>query len=297
MALQAPRALGAQRQIAGSRRTQSVMPVRIGASVRARQQSVCESSKAKFFVGGNWKANGTMASTEQLCKDLNEGVARFDAHAVDVVVTPTALHLHKVKSLLNSPYRVGSQNVWLKGPGAYTGELPAELLLDAGAEWTLVGHSERRGFGETNEVVGLKTQRALECGLAVIACIGESLDQRNGGELFTVLEGQVQAVVDHVKDWSKIVVAYEPVWAIGTGVVATPDQAQEVHAYLRKILSEKLGASTASTLRIIYGGSVNDENCAELAGQPDIDGFLVGGASLKASSFLSIVASHKVKTA
>jgi triosephosphate isomerase len=145
------------------------------------------------------------------------------------------VHLAKVKGMLDSNYGVAAQNVWVKGPGAYTGEVPAEILRDLGIDWCITGHSERRSLcGESNELVGQKTARALEQGMSVIPCIGETLEQRNAGQLFKVLEAQVQALVDHVKDWSRIVVAYEPVWAIGTGVVATPAQAQEVHAFLRK---------------------------------------------------------------
>lgn len=151
------------------------------------------------------------------------------------MVAPTYVHLGLVKSGLDSTYHVAAQNVWLKGPGAYTGEIPAELLLDMGIDWTITGHSERRALcGETSQVVGAKTARALELGMSVIPCIGETLDQRNSGQLFRVLEEQVQALVDQVHDWSRVVVAYEPVWAIGTGVVATPAQAQEVHSFLRE---------------------------------------------------------------
>lgn len=168
-------------------------------------------------------------------QELTAGAKQFDQHKVDVVVAPTAVHLAQVKSVLGGPYEISAQDVWIKGPGAYTGEVPAEILRDLGVNWTLTGHSERRAYcGETNEVVGHKTARALEAGLSVIPCIGETLDQRNSGQLFDVLSAQVQALVDNVQDWSRIVVAYEPVWAIGTGVVATPEQAQEVHAYLRK---------------------------------------------------------------
>lgn len=164
------------------------------------------------------------------------------------------------------------------------------MLKDAGVPWVITGHSERRSLcGESNKFVGEKTGHALDVGLSVIACVGETLDQRNGGNLWHVLDTQMQALFDHVgNEWPRVVVAYEPVWAIGTGVVATPEQAQEVHAYLRKVLSDKLGRQTADAVRIIYGGSVNDGNCAELAQQPDIDGFLVGGGSLKGDSFMKI---------
>lgn len=150
-------------------------------------------------------------------------------------MAPTFVHLALVQQQLDHAFDIAAQNVWLKGTGAFTGEVPAELLRDMGIKWTITGHSERRALcGETNEVVALKTARALEMGLSVIPCIGETLDQRKSGQLFKVLEAQVQALVDNVKDWTHVVVAYEPVWAIGTGVVATPEQAQEVHAYLRK---------------------------------------------------------------
>lgn len=252
-------------------------------------------SNAKFFVGGNWKANGTVDSVTKLVADLNKG--SFDPREVDVVVAPVFIHLERVKNAIDSSkYHVSSQNVWINAPGAYTGEVPGELLKDLGINWVITGHSERRSLcGESNEVVAKKTARALELGMSVIPCIGETLEQRNSGQLFNILEAQVQALVDQVTDWSRVVIAYEPVWAIGTGVVASPQQAQEVHAFLRKLFVKKLGVQTASTLRIIYGGSVNDQNCQELASQEDIDGFLVGGASLKGSAFLSIVASHTAK--
>jgi triosephosphate isomerase len=166
------------------------------------------------------------------------------------------------------------------------------MLLDTHVPWVITGHSERRSLcGESNKFVGEKTGHALDVGLKVIACVGETLDQRNSGSLWYTLDSQMQALFANVRDWSRVVIAYEPVWAIGTGQVATPDQAQEVHAYLRTVLANKLGPDTAESVRIIYGGSVNDGNCNELATQPDIDGFLVGGASLKAPSFLKICSS------
>lgn len=254
---------------------------------QGRPDVSCLASKAKFFVGGNWKCNGSQSSVTDLVKGLNAGSI---PSTTEVVVSPTYIHLGYVKSNLDSSkYDVAAQNCWLKGNGAYTGEISAEMLKDSDINWVILGHSERRTLnGESNEVVGKKCAHALEVGLSVIACIGETLEQRNSGKVFSVLDGQMQALVDNITDWSKVVVAYEPVWAIGTGVVASPQQAQEVHAYLRKWLTEKLGENVASTLRIIYGGSVNDDNCSELGHQEDIDGFLVGGASLKANAFLKI---------
>eukprot|EP00877_Chromochloris_zofingiensis_P002231 jgi/Chrzof1/12008/Cz06g17270.t1_TPI[v5.2] len=243
-------------------------------------------SQAKFFVGGNWKCNGTHASVEKLVKELNAGDVPSD---VDVVVAPPFVFLDWVRGNIDPKYQVAAQNCWLKSDGAFTGEISAEMLKDANIPWVITGHSERRSLcGESNKFVGEKTGHALDASLKVIACIGETLDQRNSGNLYHTLDTQMQALFDNIKDWSKVVIAYEPVWAIGTGVVASPEQAQEVHAYLRKLLSDKLGKSEAEKVRIIYGGSVNDGNCEELARQEDIDGFLVGGASLKAPSFLTI---------
>jgi len=246
----------------------------------------CEASKAKFFVGGNWKCNGTQASVAKLVSELNAG--DIDP-AIDVVVAPPFLYLDYVLHHIKDELKVSAQNCWIKAGGAFTGEISADMLKDSGVPWVITGHSERRSLcGETNQVVGQKTGYALDVGLSVIACIGETLDQRNGGQLYSVLDGQMGALFDSVKDWSRVVIAYEPVWAIGTGVVATPEQAQEVHAYLRKVLVGKLGQATGESTRIIYGGSVNDENCAQLARQEDIDGFLVGGASLKGPAFITI---------
>lgn len=230
----------------------------------------------------------------QLCDDLNAGSLPPD---VEVVCAPSFIHLGLVKSKLSQgKYQVAAQNCWEFGNGAYTGEVSAEELVDFGIKWVILGHSERRCLiQETNENVANKVQHALDTGLKVIACVGETLDERNSGKMFSVLESQLSVLVSKVRDWSQVVVAYEPVWAIGTGVVATPEQAQEVHAFIRKWATSQLGASVASTLRIIYGGSANENNCDMLATQPDIDGFLVGGASLKGPAFVKIIQSGTVK--
>jgi len=168
------------------------------------------------------------------------------------------------------------------------------MLGDMGVGWVILGHSERRALcGESNEIVGTKVGYALSQGLSVIACIGETLSQRDAGDMFTILNGQLRAIADAVTDWDRVVIAYEPVWAIGTGVVATPAQAQEVHAFVRRWLMENVSAGVASAVRILYGGSVNDGNCEELAQQEDVDGFLVGGAALKGSSFVKICNANK----
>lgn len=265
----------------------------------SRSALVCHAnSKAKFLVGGNWKSNGTVASVKELVQGLNAGAAGVDEKNVDVVIAPTFIHLDYVNHNVSPKFKVSAQNVSVMGNGAFTGEISAEQLKDMGLQWVITGHSERRMlFGEGNELVAKKTVRALEHGFSVIFCIGETLEQRNSGQTFPVIDGQVQALVDLVKDWTHVVIAYEPVWAIGTGVVASPQQAQEAHAHLREVLENKLGVETAQRLRLLYGGSVNDKNCAELATQEDIDGFLVGGASLQAGPFLTIVASHTAKLA
>jgi len=245
-------------------------------------------SKAKFFVGGNWKCNGTHASVEDLVKGLNQGQVPCD---IDVVVAPPFLFIDWVRANLSDQYHVAAQNCWVKSDGAFTGEISAEMLKDAQVPWVITGHSERRSLlGESNTFVGQKTGHALDVGLKVIACVGETLDQRQNGNLWNTLDRQMQALFENVTDWSRVVIAYEPVWAIGTGQVATPEQAQEVHDEVRKWMAANVSPEAAASTRIIYGGSVTAKNCGELATQPDIDGFLVGGASLK-PEFVDIIKS------
>jgi len=184
--------------------------------------------------------------------------------------------------MLNSNILVASQNISAEGNGAFTGEVSAEQVVDFGLQWTLVGHSERRKlFNESDEVVAKKVAKAQACGLKTIFCCGETLEQREAGETNAVLTAQLDAIKSSVNQWSNIVIAYEPVWAIGTGKTATPAIAQEAHAHNRSWLTENVNADVAAAMRIQYGGSANAGNCAELIAQPDIDGFLVGGASLK----------------
>ncbi|KAG7378164.1 hypothetical protein PHYPSEUDO_010443 [Phytophthora pseudosyringae] len=235
-----------------------------------------------YLIGGNWKCNGTVQSVKDLCALLNK--VEITSDKVEVVVSPPALHMDLAKSLLQKKIAVSAQNVSLTGTGAYTGEIAAEQLLDFGLEWTLTGHSERRAYyGETDEVVAKKTKRALDLGLKVIFCIGESLEERQANKTLDVLIRQTEALTSIVTeaDWARIVVAYEPVWAIGTGVVATPAQAQEAHKDLRAWIAGKVSPAVAENVRIIYGGSVKGDNCEELIALADVDGFLVGGAALK----------------
>jgi len=202
-----------------------------------------------------------------------------------------------VKDSLRSDFYVAAQNCWVKKGGAFTGEVSAEMLVNLGIPWVILGHSERRALlGESNEFVGEKVKYALSQGLKVIACVGETLEQRESGSTMDVVAAQTKAIADCVSDWTNVVIAYEPVWAIGTGKVASPAQAQEVHEGLRKWLRENVSAEVAESTRIIYGGSVSGGNCKELAGKTDVDGFLVGGASLK-PEFVDIINSATVKSA
>ncbi|RHZ10098.1 hypothetical protein DYB26_008772 [Aphanomyces astaci] len=225
--------------------------------------------------------NGTQASVASLIEMLN-GVT-VDTESVEVVIAPPAIFLATAKANLKPEIQVSAQNVNLTGLGAYTGEIAAEHLV------------ERRAlYGETDFVVAEKTKRALDHGLNVILCVGESLDERKSDQTLNVITRQLKAVADLLVNdlslWSRVVVAYEPVWAIGTGVVATPEQAQDAHKNLRAYVTSHINPEVASELRIIYGGSVNAKNSAELIALHDVDGFLVGGASLK-PEFVDIIQS------
>jgi triosephosphate isomerase len=240
----------------------------------------------QFFIGGNFKMNGTLSSTKEIVNNLNN--AKLDSN-VEVVIAPPALYLLPTREHLRKGLEVAAQNVYDKPNGAFTGEISASQLKDSGITWTILGHSERRTIlGETDEIVANKTKAALDAGLSVILCCGESLEEREAGTTVDVVTKQLKVVADKVQDWSKIVVAYEPIWAIGTGKVATTEQAQEVHAAIREWLKKEVSAEAAEKTRILYGGSVSEKNCKELAKQADIDGFLVGGASLK-PAFVDII--------
>jgi len=209
----------------------------------------------------------------------------------DVVVSPPSLYVSFVKqNLKNAKVQVALQNCHTNSSGAFTGEVSAEMGEDLGCSWVILGHSERRHkFGESNDLIGEKVKHVLSATkLGVIACIGELLSEREKNETMAVCATQLKAIADHVSDWSRVVIAYEPVWAIGTGKVASPDQAQKVHNELRKWLRANVGEEVADSTRILYGGSVSASNCGELSKKPDVDGFLVGGASLK-PDFVQIV--------
>ncbi|KAJ2958103.1 hypothetical protein NQZ79_g6292 [Umbelopsis isabellina] len=233
----------------------------------------------QFFVGGNWKMNGSISQVKDLVELLNKANVPSNT---EVVVAPPAIYIDRVRQALKKDIEVAAQNCYYKASGAFTGEISPEQLKDMGINWVIIGHSERREiFQESDEFVGEKTAYALKAGLGVIACIGEKLEERESGRTEEVCFRQLKAIAKYVKDWSKVVVAYEPVWAIGTGKVATPEQAQDTHAALRKWLKENVSDQVADQTRILYGGSVNGKNAAELGKKEDIDGFLVGGASLK----------------
>ncbi|KAL2053094.1 hypothetical protein ABVK25_006731 [Lepraria finkii] len=240
----------------------------------------------QFFVGGNFKMNGTIKSITDIVHNLNN--APLDPRT-EVVLSPPALFLLLVREHLKPEIEVCSQNVFDKPNGAFTGEISAEQLSDSKITWALCGHSERRVIlKEDDTFIASKTKAALDGGLGVILCCGETLEQREANQTIEVVTTQLSAIASKTKDWSKVVIAYEPVWAIGTGKVATTEQAQEVHAAIRKWLGETVSKEAAEKTRIIYGGSVSEKNCKELAKQSDIDGFLVGGASLK-PAFVDII--------
>jgi triosephosphate isomerase len=242
----------------------------------------------KKLIAGNWKMNGDTASNAVLIKALLGGAASWNCLVAVCVPAP---YLAQIQGLVaGTGLDLGAQDVSQHESGAYTGEVSAAMLRDFGARYVIVGHSERRQFhGETDALVALKTQRALSTGITPIVCVGETLAEREAGRTEEVVKRQLATVI-HTNGHciSEVVVAYEPVWAIGTGKTASPDQAQQVHAVLRAQL--RAASAQADRVHILYGGSMNAANAAQLLSQADIDGGLVGGASLKAADFLSIIA-------
>jgi triosephosphate isomerase (TIM) len=243
------------------------------------------------IIAGNWKMYKTATEAEALVRALKPLVASARA---EVVICPPFTALERVVDLLpGSNIVLGAQNVYWENEGAFTGEVAPGMLRDLSVTYVIVGHSERRQFfGEADETVGRRAVAALKAGLRPIVCVGERLEEREAGQTEAVVLRQLRAAVADfdASAVERFVVAYEPVWAIGTGKVATPEQAQEVHALLRGFLAERFGEEAAGSLRIQYGGSVKPDNAAELLSRPDIDGALVGGASLTAESFAAIVA-------
>jgi triosephosphate isomerase len=246
------------------------------------------------LIAGNWKMNGGLAANEALVKAILADLP--PANACDVAVCPPALYVPQVRELLQGQDAValGAQDVSAHEGGAYTGDVSAAMLKEFGVRYAIVGHSERRQYQhEGDELVAIKTQRLLAVGITPIVCVGESLAEREAGQTEAVVKRQLAAVTHlNGKCVSEIVVAYEPVWAIGTGKTATPEQAQQVHAALRAQLAAAVG--DAAKVRILYGGSMNAGNAAALLAQPDIDGGLIGGAALKAPDFLAIVGAASI---
>jgi triosephosphate isomerase len=245
----------------------------------------------KPFVAGNWKMYTSNAEAEALINGLKPLVS--DVADVEIAVCPPFVYLSKAVYLVKgSNIRVGAQNCYLESKGAFTGEVAPEMLRDVGCDFVILGHSERRHvLGETDSLINRKVVKALSAGLHVILCVGELLEEREAGKTESVVQTQLAGGLQGVsaESMSGVTIAYEPVWAIGTGKTATPDQAQEVHAFIRKWLRDHYSPDVSNRVRIQYGGSVKPENAKELMGQPDIDGALVGGASLKADSFAAIV--------
>jgi triosephosphate isomerase len=244
----------------------------------------------KKIVAGNWKMNKSLSEAVSLASDVKRELG--DRREVDVVLCPPFTALKAVGDEIGDTYiKLGAQNMHWESYGAYTGEISAEMLRDIYCHYVILGHSERRAyFHEDDQTVNRKLNTALRANLVPIVCVGESLEQRDGGQAETVVGEQVRNSLQGLgDDLKKVMVAYEPVWAIGTGRTATPEQAQEMHAFIRKTLAGMSSEETASAVRLQYGGSIKPANAAEIFGQPDVDGGLVGGAALEARSFVEIV--------
>ena len=242
------------------------------------------------LIAGNWKMYKTVAEAVALVEEIKKGVAGAPGDAL--VAPPFTAIAAVVAAAKGSPVAVAAQNMHFEKEGAFTGEVSAPMLVDAGVSHVVLGHSERRQhFAETDEGVAKKTKAALAAGLLPISCVGETLAEREASRTMEVVGRQMDAILAAVTadEAKKVVIAYEPVWAIGTGKVATPEQAQEVHAFIRSRIAAKHGQPVADVLRILYGGSVKPDNVKGLMALPDVDGALVGGASLKADSFLKLV--------
>jgi len=245
----------------------------------------------KPFIAGNWKMNMNTASAVSLASGLAKALEGVDS--VDVAVCPPFVYLQAVAAALSaSNIALGSQNVYFEPKGAFTGEVSCDMLKDVCCTYTIIGHSERRHvMGETDELINKKVSAAINSGLLPIFCVGELIEERKAGTTNDVVARQVKKGLEGIcnERIQAVTIAYEPVWAIGTGLTATPEQAQEVHAMIRGLLTEMYGKDIAQSLRIQYGGSAKPDNTAELMSQPDVDGLLVGGASLKVEDFAAMV--------
>jgi len=247
----------------------------------------------KKVIAGNWKMNMNLHESQKLVSEILNGLGK-DSKA-DVIVCPPFTSLSEVNSLLKSTQiKLGAQNMYYEESGAYTAEISVDMLKSVGCEYVILGHSERRViFNESDELINKKVKAALVKELKPIFCIGELLEQRESGETMMVITGQIEKGLEGItsEQMENIIIAYEPVWAIGTGKTATPQQANEVHLFIRELVAKKFSSAVAENLIIQYGGSVKPDNSGELLSQKDIDGALVGGACLKSDLFLSIIAS------
>jgi triosephosphate isomerase len=248
------------------------------------------------LIAGNWKMHGSTSQVKELIDGIRKGASAFAD--IDIAVLPTFLHIAQAKELLNaSPITVGAQDLYIGTQGAFTGAVSGPMLKDAGCRYVLIGHSERRSiFHEELATVAAKFKAALDAGLQPILCVGETRAEREAGKTEKVVRDQLESVIQFagIESFQHAVIAYEPVWAIGTGLTATPEQAQEVHAFIRQLLAQNK-VDIAKSICILYGGSMKPENAASLLAMPDIDGGLIGGASLDASSFLAICAAASEK--
>ena len=246
----------------------------------------------KNIVAGNWKMNTTLPEGLQLAKEVNDALKGVDAKC-DVIICVPFTHLASINGVIDkNRLGLGAENCADHVSGAYTGEVSAPMVASTGATYVILGHSERRQYyGETSETLKEKVKLALANGLTPIFCIGEVLEEREAGKHFEVVKTQIEdALFDlSAEDFSKLILAYEPVWAIGTGKTATDDQAQEIHAYIRSVIEGKYGKEVAANTSILYGGSCKPSNAKALFAKPDVDGGLIGGAALKADSFMGIV--------
>ena len=250
----------------------------------------------KHIVAGNWKMNCTFTEADELVNDIMENLEKQELpRDTKLIVCPPFPYLEMTTDYANDSYfEVGAQNVSDQEKGAYTGEVSAAMLESMELDYCIVGHSERRGYyGETDEIVAAKVDQLLKHGLKPIVCVGEVLEEREAGKQLEVVQRQVEKGLFHLtpEQMKEVVIAYEPVWAIGTGKTATPEQAQEIHAHIRGLLAGKYGKELADEISILYGGSCKPSNAKELFACPDIDGGLIGGASLKADDFIAIVLS------
>ncbi|NGP87012.1 triose-phosphate isomerase [Fodinibius halophilus] len=246
-----------------------------------------------FLIAGNWKMNCGISATNKLLNGIKE-ITTSLPDGVDGLVCPPSISLQTAADVLEDieGMTLGAQNVHFEDNGAYTGEISTQMLNEVGSEYVILGHSERREyFGETDKIVNAKVLKSLEDGLKTVICVGESLKERKADEHKLRVRKQVQAALTGVEDGdaTNVVIAYEPIWAIGTGETATPDQAQEMHKMIRSVLEGVFNQESASKIQILYGGSMKPHNAEELLQQPDVDGGLIGGASLKADSFTEII--------